>query len=201
VRRRRVIETAIELASEGGYDEVHMRDVAEQAGVALATVYRYFESKDHLLAAALSEWTAQLQARLVRSPARGDTAVEQLVDVLRRASRALERRPLLISAMVRALGSSDPGVAVAGARVRDQIKDITAPILAGLDPEEIEGIVAVLSHVWNSSLMIWAHGQAPIASIGDELERAARLLLTDHPVAARAAAGTTGPARRRSSST
>jgi AcrR family transcriptional regulator len=180
VRRRRIIETAIEFASAGGYDAVHMREVAEQAGVALATVYRYFESKDHLLSAAVSESTAQLQARLARSPARGDTAVEQLVDVLRRASRALERRPLLTAAMVRALGSSDPGVAVASARVRGQIKDIASPILAGLEPADIEGIVAVLSHVWNSSLMIWAHGQAPIASIGDELELAARLLLEHH---------------------
>jgi AcrR family transcriptional regulator len=181
IRRRRVIEVAIELAAEGGYDAVHMRDVADQAGVALATVYRYFESKDHLLSAALSEWTAQLQARLARSPARGDNAVEQLVDVLRRASRALERRPLLAAALVRALGSSDPGVAAAGAEVRGQIKDIASPILAGLDPQDIEGIVTVLSHVWNSTLMIWAHGQAPISSIGNELERAARLLLAGSP--------------------
>jgi AcrR family transcriptional regulator len=180
IRRRRVIETAIELATEGGYDDVHMRDVADQADVALATVYRYFESKDHLLSAALSEWIAQLQARLARSPARGDTAVEKLVDVLRRASRALERRPLLTAALVRALGSSDPGVATAAARVRGQIKDIASPILVGLDPQDIEGIVAVLGHVWNSSLMVWAHGQAPMSSIGHELERAARLLLAGH---------------------
>jgi AcrR family transcriptional regulator len=190
VRRRRIIETAIDLATEGGYDEVHMRDVAEQAGVALATVYRYFDSKDHLLSAAVSESTAQLQARLARSPARGRTAVDQLVDVLRRATRALERRPLLTAAMVRALGSSDPGVAVAAARVRGQIREIASPILAGLDPDAIEGIVAVLSHVWNSSMMIWALGQAPMSSIGDELELAARLLLADHP----APAGPAGPA-------
>jgi hypothetical protein len=68
-------------------------------------------------------------------------------------------------------------VAAAAAKVRGQIKSISAPILVDLSPDQLEGVVAVLSHVWNSSLMIWANGQAPISSVGNELERAARLLL------------------------
>ena len=32
--------------------------------VAMGTVYRYFTSKDHLLAAALVDWVEQLDARL-----------------------------------------------------------------------------------------------------------------------------------------
>ncbi len=177
IRRQRIVEAAIDLGTEGGYEAVHMRIVAERAGVALATVYRYFESKDHLLSAAVSEWTSQLQMRLARSPAQGDTAVERLVDVLRRASRALERRPLFTAALIRALASPDPGVALAATRVRDQIHEMTAPFLTDRSPEEVDGIVAVLGHVWNSSLMNWANGRAPISSIGSELENAARLLL------------------------
>lgn len=176
-RRQRIVEAAIDLGTRGGYEAVHMRDVAEKADVALATVYRYFESKDHLLSAAISEWTAQLQVRLARSPAQGETPVDRLVEVLRRASRALERRPLLASALVRALSSPDPGVASAARRVRGQIEEMAVPYLEGLSHEDIEGVVVVLSHVWNSTLMIWANGQAPISTVGDELERAARLLL------------------------
>jgi len=180
VRRQRIVESAIELGSEGGYDAVHMRVVAERAGVALATVYRYFESKDHLLSAAVSEWTAQLQARLARQPAQGDDPVEQLVDVLRRASRALERRPLFAAALIRALASPDPGVESAAHRVGRQIRAMAEPILVDLSEEEVDGIVAVLGHVWNSSLMNWANGRASISSIGNELENAARLLVGHH---------------------
>jgi AcrR family transcriptional regulator len=177
VRRQRIVEAAIELGTEGGYEAVHMRVVAERAGVALATVYRYFESKDHLLSAAVSEWTSQLQAQLARTPARGDTPVEQLVDVLRRASRGLERRPQFAAALIRALHSPDAGVAVAAADVRHQISAMATPILGGLPADDVEGIVAVLAHVWNSAIMAWANGRSPISSIGDELENAARLLL------------------------
>lgn len=177
MRRQRIVEAAIELGTEGGYEAVHMRVVAERAGVALATVYRYFESKDHLLSAAVSEWTAQLQSRLARSPARGDTPVDQLVDVLRRASRGLERRPLFASALIRALASPDPRVAEAAAHVREQISDISTPILAHLPAEDVGAIVGVIAHVWNSSIMNWANGRAAISSIGDELEKATRQLL------------------------
>ena len=177
VRRQRIVEAAIDLGTEGGYEAVHMRIVAERAGVALATVYRYFESKDHLLSAAVSEWTSQLQARLDRTPARGETPVEQLVDVLRRASRGLERRPQFAAALIRALHSPDPSVAAAAADVRHQISAMATPILHSLPPEDVEGIVSVLGHVWNSAIMTWANGREPISSIGDELENAARLLL------------------------
>lgn len=62
-RRRRLIDAAFELGAAGGYEAVHMRDVAATANVALATIYRNFTSKDHLLAEAMSEWTGRLRDR------------------------------------------------------------------------------------------------------------------------------------------
>ena len=105
-RRRRIIDAAFELGAEKGYDAVQMRDVAAISNVSLATIYRYFSSKDHLLAAAMTGWMAKLQSRVAQSPPRGDDAVEQLIDVLRRGCRAMERQPKLTRALVRAMGAS-----------------------------------------------------------------------------------------------
>ncbi len=73
-RRQRVIDAAMELGLEGGYEAVQMRDVAARADVAMGTVYRYFTSKDHLLAATLVHWVEQLDARMAQQPARGARA-------------------------------------------------------------------------------------------------------------------------------
>src|SRR3954471_21304536 len=60
-RRERILDAAVELATEGGYDAVQMREVAERADVALGTVYRYFPSKVHLLVAAMTRTFQTLQ--------------------------------------------------------------------------------------------------------------------------------------------
>ena len=53
---------------EGGYEAVQMRDVAARANVALGTIYRYFSSKDHLLAAVMVEWCRDLERRVGLRP-------------------------------------------------------------------------------------------------------------------------------------
>src|SRR4030088_3494685 len=54
VRRKRILDATLALASKGGYEAVQMRAVAERADVALGTLYRYFPSKGHLLVSALA---------------------------------------------------------------------------------------------------------------------------------------------------
>src|SRR5256714_5943045 len=110
-RRSRVIAAALELAGEGGYDAVQMRDVAATACVALGTIYRYFTSKDHLLAAALVEWWGDLQKRRAERPPRGETTADKVVDVVRRAHRSMERNPRLAAALITAVTAPDPTIA------------------------------------------------------------------------------------------
>ena len=68
-----LIAAAMELGLDGGYEGVQMREVATRADVAMGTVYRYFTSKDHLLAATLVTWVEQLDIRLAEQPAIGAT--------------------------------------------------------------------------------------------------------------------------------
>ncbi len=49
--RARILETALALFRERGYEETTMRAIAEQAGVALGSAYYYFRSKEQLIQA------------------------------------------------------------------------------------------------------------------------------------------------------
>ncbi len=64
-RRAKIIEEVIGLIAEVGADAVQMRDVAQRSEVALATLYRYFSSKENLLAAALADWQKRLTRRIL----------------------------------------------------------------------------------------------------------------------------------------
>lgn len=179
-RRARVIEAAIELATEGGYDAVQMRDVAARAGVALGTVYRYFSSKDHLLAAALLEWARNFEgAAQARTMPSGETPVDRLVAVIRRMTRASAREPVLFAALVTAITAPDPAVSECQSQVQHIVSAALSFPLEGVDPEIRAGAVRVLAHVWFSSLLGWVNGWTAMGQVADELEFAARLLLRD----------------------
>src|SRR5438445_4619984 len=169
VRRQRVVEAAVELASEGGYEAVQMRDVAARADVALGTLYRYFPSKDHLLIAALAEMASTLRRRLAQKPPRGGTAADRVVDVLRRASRALEREPRLTAALVTALSSPDPSVADSKQEVNDILRSIIAGAVDGDALEEDDGVGQVLGHVWFAAPVQWVGGITASGRMGDDL--------------------------------
>ncbi|GAA0592134.1 TetR/AcrR family transcriptional regulator [Kribbella sandramycini] len=70
-RRRRIVDAAVRALSGQDYHAVQIKDIAEDAGVALGTLYRYFSSKDHLYAAAVAEWGRSLENRAAEWPSPG----------------------------------------------------------------------------------------------------------------------------------
>lgn len=176
-RRARVIQAAIELATEGGYDAVQMRDVAARADVALGTVYRYFSSKDHLLAAALLEWARSLDGAPPKAVSTDDDPVDRLITVIRRITRASARAPELFAALVTAITAPDPAVSECQAEVQRIVSMVLSAPLVDIDPEMRDGIVRVLAHVWFASLLGWVNGWTQMGAVAEELEFAARLML------------------------
>ncbi len=180
-RRQRVVSAALTLGAEGGYDAVQMREVATQAGVALGTIYRYFSSKDHLLAEAQVEWLLDLDRRVSTRPPKGDRVADRVVDVLRRATRAMEQEPRLAEALLVALTSNDPEAA----RCQRETGDVITRIMAGAFPSDFDAavrddIVRVLGHVWFSSLIGWVNRWFGFEHVGEEIELAAHLLLDQY---------------------
>src|SRR3954449_13030762 len=96
-RRERILDAAVELASEGGWDAVQMREVADRADVALGTLYRYFPSKVHLLVSALGR-TFQTLHDSVRVDRTG-TPQERVYRVVAVMTRYLARHRRLSGAM------------------------------------------------------------------------------------------------------
>ena len=178
-RRQRVIDAAMELGAKGGYEAEQMRDVAARADVAMGTVYRYFSSKDHVLAAALAGWAQSLEARLAEAPPRGHTSADRVVDVLRRAVRSIARQPQMVAAMVSALSSLDPGAVTCQQELDATMERILRRAIGDPEPAEVYNVVRILEHVWFSSLLSWMNGRIDVQSMGSELEMAARLLLRD----------------------
>src|SRR5277367_5805591 len=80
-RRDKILDVAVALAEEGGFDNVRQRDVAAKAGVALGTLYKSFRSKEDILTAALEREAEHLERRMEDNPAKGDTPLDRALFV------------------------------------------------------------------------------------------------------------------------
>src|SRR5580700_8647319 len=100
-RRQHLLDAALALLEERDYERISVREVAESAGVALATLYHYLPSKDHLFAEALVQWASTMGPDVTRRPLNGATAAQRIEGALLRAARAFERRPQLARLLTR----------------------------------------------------------------------------------------------------
>lgn len=187
-RHRRILDTTIALASEGGFDAVQMRLVADRADVALGTLYRYFPSKIHLLVSALGRELERANEAAERHPAPGDTAADRVTHVLGRTTRTLQRDPHLTEALTRAFMFADASVS---AEIDVVERQVSALLLRAMRPEggaeaDPSGersrsldVVRVIGDVWLASLVKWVTGRASAEDVAGSIEVAVRLLLRD----------------------
>lgn len=180
-RRARVLEAAMALAADGGYDAVQMRDVASRAQVALGTIYRYFASKDHLLAECQLESWRTMHDRLEQRPLTGPTAADRVIDLISRVMRTVEREPAQAAALITASSSPDPAVRSCQAEMIAYQDAVLASAMGDLDPVRKADTARTLRYVWFSVLLGWVNGWNDFAAITREFEAAARLLLGDLP--------------------
>jgi AcrR family transcriptional regulator len=176
-RRDQVVAAATELAEAGGYDAVVMKAVADRSGVALATIYRWFASKDHLLTEVLLVWGAQLSASLTADPPRDGDAADRVAAALGRVIDVAGSRLRLASAVVEAVLSVERGSLDAQG---DFHRLMTSWIDAALGPDEVverEAVTEVLEHVCFSTIIAFASGRQEASDAKAQLASAARLLL------------------------
>jgi AcrR family transcriptional regulator len=176
-RRSRIRTAARTLASEGGYAAVTMHDVAERAGVGRATVYRYYESKDHLIADVHLEQSEHLVESLGADPLRGETAADRLTDLCGRMVDLAAVDLRLTEAGVSLVLSDDPAVASAQ---QWQARLMLPYLDAALGPDPVVdrvGVAEVLQAVLFQALLGLARGRMDAADAKAMLGRAVRLVL------------------------
>lgn len=181
-RRKRILDATIALASKGGFDAVQMRAVAEQADVALGTLYRYFPSKIHLLVSALGREFEVAETATRDKAIPGDTPHERVMFVLNRTTRGLQGDPHLTEALTRAFMFADASVAneihAVGMLLTSMLTRAMHPGKTELTDDDI-AIARVIGDVWLSALVGWVTGRTSADDVGKQMDVAVGLLLRD----------------------
>lgn len=83
-RRQEIIETAMELLGENGYDNVSIQDITDRMHVSPGLCYRYFKSKTEIFAAASEYYAMKMVEQLSISVSQDISVIEKLKLVINR---------------------------------------------------------------------------------------------------------------------
>src|SRR5262245_35504036 len=103
-RHDAIVAAACEIAAQGGMAALQIAPVAERAGIATGTVYRYFPSKTELVAALVAALTQREMAALEGAASAAPGPLSALAAAIATfAGRALARRRLAFALLAEAV--------------------------------------------------------------------------------------------------
>lgn len=176
LRRRRIIDAALALVRQQGHAQTQMRDIADASELALGTVYRYFPSKEVLLANVFEVWCEGYWERLGIA-AEGQANVDRLIDIARRSSQAyIDERNILT--MINSLRSAnEPAITEKFNVINQRAAQFFLDNLHGLPDEAATGIVDTIFCVMSVKLELLAGEQISTDQVYQDIEKTVRLLL------------------------
>ncbi|GLZ02691.1 TetR family transcriptional regulator [Actinomadura sp. NBRC 104412] len=175
---RRLTEAAVEELRETGFDGLTVRNVARRAGVAPATAYTYFSSKNHLVAEVF--WR-RLTALPEVAPAPGGPR-ERVAAVLREITLLVADEPELAAACTLAMLGSDPDVRELRTRIGLTIRRrFKAALGDGADgagvPADTGRVLDALMFAYAGALVHAGMGHTSYTQVADRLTNVAELFL------------------------
>jgi AcrR family transcriptional regulator len=163
--REHILNTALGLFIEKGYEATTMREIAAAADCSLGLAYRYFARKEDLVLA-LYRRTADQQAGYVRSLAAAPIA-ERFAQVMQSKIAQIEPYRDAFGALFGAALTPNSSVGVLGdqtSSIREQMGQVFYELVAGATdaPRERQArqLAAVLYAVHLALLLFWLHDRS-----------------------------------------
>src|SRR5258708_25258717 len=127
--RRQILETALALFRERGFEETTIRDIAARAGLSLGAAYYYFRSKESIVGAYYDYIQEEHQARAREAFANAHTLRERLRAALHTKIDIFENDRRLLRALFRYGGEPDHPLTWFGPASRGQ-REVSTEVFA-----------------------------------------------------------------------
>jgi TetR/AcrR family transcriptional regulator, cholesterol catabolism regulator len=186
-RYDRVLAAATEILIADGAEAIQMKDLAQRARVSLATLYRYFPSKDYLLLAiSLARYTDAARKVLAEAP-RGDSVRERVTRHLLREFGAQRREQRLTTSLVRAMTETRRAYSPMLETIEHLHLRIVSHVAAGGGrlSDQQRRVLPVVIDIFSAATRLWLAGVYSVADAEFQIETGCELLdVPDDAVAA-----------------
>lgn len=100
-RRAQILEAAVDIFSQKGFDKATVKDVAQKAGVADGTIYNYFKNKTDLLTSMIADFSQIGSFTTQAAEINKDASPEELIRfIVRNRLELMEKHQTRIQAVL-----------------------------------------------------------------------------------------------------
>ena len=173
--QRAILEIAVTVFNEYGYDATSMGMLANRLGLSKAAIYHHFSGKEEVLQLALDEALIGLEAVLLEPDGVAGSAIDRLADVLRGAVQVLTSRLPYVTLLLRVRGNTEvERLALSRRRAFDRAVSALvneAQNEGSLRPDIDPGVVSRLLFGMVNSIGEWYRPEGPedAAQIADDV--------------------------------
>ncbi len=173
--RERILEAALALFAERGYEATTMRDVAREAGASLGLAYRYFASKEEFALALYMRLAEESEAWARDRLGKGTMAERFERAMLAKLDQVSPHRGPLVALLTRAL---DPNSRLSAlgegtAAVREKMGGVFLEVVRGASDapgeKQAKQLGNVLYALHLAIILYWFHDRTPDARATREL--------------------------------
>lgn len=126
-RRNNIVKAALDLLTKNDYDDVKITAVATKSGVALGTVYRYFNSKERLFAEAYILWQQRRYEALKERKIRFTSEENYVRKMFTGSFRELWKNPNVTKVLYIINSANDPALSEMRKQIEKQMLQILTP--------------------------------------------------------------------------
>jgi len=174
-RFQRILDVATMLVTTGGEDALQMSELPALAEVSLATLYRYFPSKQHLLFAIVEQHLEAVLARTHPRASASSSVRERAAEHLLRGFH-VDRKMPQFGAVVRGMSTvSDPAFAAQRARIGLLHFEIVLRSVGPMAPHQRE-IIQVVIVAADGVVRYWMAGIMTLEEARFQILAACRML-------------------------
>lgn len=175
-RREAIVSTTIELLATQEHGQIHMRDIADRSGVALATLYRYFASKELLFAHAVVAWGEAFVSTTRRRAGNAASDEERMQQTFRRTIKAYERWPNFYRLIAALEITDDAEARQVFQRFSAHYQESLRTVLEHTHPDDAAVVAQVLLAMLGTALRKWSVGEWDTVQVYDQMSRSVALI-------------------------
>jgi TetR/AcrR family transcriptional regulator, cholesterol catabolism regulator len=177
----KILEAAYDLVTSQDCN-IEVRDIADKSGLAMGTVYRYFQSKEVLFAELYYRWRTRFEKDLGTITVKKATSAQRILFMLTQTINLIERYPQFGDLAMAVRSSRNPIIVQRRWKMEARMNRQMKQLIKGVPSEDMDGIVWIITASFLMAVESWRAGDITIREVYEKMSETVRLLLGESEI-------------------